>query len=412
MPERFQAPRGTFDILPADHAARSRLYLAALALFDAAGYGRIETPAFEDTELFARGVGEGTDVVKKEMFTFEDQGGRSLTLRPEGTAAVCRAYVEHGMQTHAQPVRLWYWGPFFRHERPQAGRYREFNQLGIEAIGSDSPLVDADTIVLLDQLFRELGVPGVRLRLSSLGSPTSRAAYREELLAYLRDRRADLSEDVRNRFEENPLRAFDSKDAATQEAMADAPRMVDRLDEEDERHFAEVRRLLDVSGVQYEVDGTLVRGLDFYTRTVFEFETEVLEAHSRTIGAGGRYDGLVEALGGPASPGCGWAAGIERILLALDEPVPPPTADAFVVAPEAHRERAFALVRELRGAGLRAELDLGGRSVKGQMKQADRVGARAAIVLDDDGAAQIRDMSSGEQRPIELGRVADELMVP
>ncbi len=412
MAERFQAPRGTFDILPADHAARSRLYLAAQALFDAAGYGRIETPAFEDTELFARGVGEGTDVVKKEMFTFTDQGGRSLTLRPEGTAAVCRAYVEHGMQTHAQPVKLWYWGPFFRHERPQAGRFREFNQIGVEAIGSESPLVDADTIVLLDQLFRELGVPSVRLRLSSLGSPASRAAYRDELLAYLRERRGDLSEDVQKRFEENPLRAFDSKDPGTQEVMAAAPRMVDRLDEDDQRHFAEVRRLLDVCGVSYEVDGTLVRGLDFYTRTVFEFETDVLEAHSRTIGAGGRYDGLVEALGGPAAPGCGWAAGIERILLALDEPAPPASADAFVVAPEAYRERAFALVRELRGAGMRVELDLGGRSVKGQMKQADRVGARAAIVLDDNGAAQIRDMNSGEQRPVELGNVADELMVP
>ncbi len=270
--------------------------------------------------------------------------------------------------------------------------------------------MDADVIVLLDQIYRELGVPGVRLRLSSLGSPDSRAEHREELLAFLREHRAELSEDVQERFEQNPLRAFDSKDPATQAVMAEAPRLVDRLGSEDEQHFAEVRRLLDVAGVDYAVDGTLVRGLDYYTRTVFEFETDVLEAHSRTIGAGGRYDGLVAALGGPDAPGCGWAAGIERILLALDEPQPEIVADAFVVAPEAHRERAFALVRELRGAGLRAELDLGGRSVKGQMKQADRVGARAAIVLDDDGAAQLRDMSSGEQRPIELGDVADELM--
>ena len=195
--------------------ARRRLYAVAATLCEAAGYGRIETPAFEDTELFARGVGEGTDVVNKEMFTFTDQGGRSLTLRPEGTAAICRAYVEHGMQTLAQPVKLWYWGPFFRHERPQAGRFREFNQVGIEAIGSDSPLVDADAIVLLDQIYRELGVPGVRLRLSSLGSTSARAEYREELLAYLRAHRADLSPDVQERFEENPLRAFDSKDDAT-----------------------------------------------------------------------------------------------------------------------------------------------------------------------------------------------------
>lgn len=206
MAERFQAPRGTFDILPADEVARRRLFDVAVALCEAAGYGRIETPAFEDTQLFARGVGEGTDVVRKEMFTFSDQGGRSLTLRPEGTAAICRAYVEHGMQKLAQPVKLWYWGPFFRHERPQAGRFREFNQLGIEAIGSDSPLVDADAIVLLDQIYRQLGVPSVRLRLSSLGSAASRAEYREELLAYLRDHRAELSKDVQERFGEPAAR--------------------------------------------------------------------------------------------------------------------------------------------------------------------------------------------------------------
>jgi histidyl-tRNA synthetase len=412
MAERFQAPRGTFDILPADEPARRRLFDVAVALCEAAGYGRIETPAFEDTELFARGVGEGTDVVKKEMFTFTDQGGRSLTLRPEGTAAICRAYVEHGMQTLAQPVKLWYWGPFFRHERPQAGRFREFNQLGIEAIGSDSPLVDADAIVILDQIYRRLGVPSLRLRLSSLGSPDARADYREELLDFLRKHRDELSKDVQERFEENPLRAFDSKDEGTIAVMAEAPRLVDQLAGEDAEHFAEVRRLLDLCGVDYEVDGTLVRGLDFYTRTVFEFETDVLEAHSRTIGAGGRYDGLVEALGGPATPGCGWAAGVERIVMALDAEPIESSADVFVVAAEGQRERAFALVRELRGAGLRAELDLGGRSVKGQMKQADRVGARAAIVLDDDGSAQLRDMHSGQQRAVELERVADELMVP
>lgn len=409
MAERFQAPRGTFDILPGDQAARRRIHLTAVELFARAGYGRIETPAFEETELFTRGVGEGTDVVQKEMFTFEDQGGRSMTLRPEGTAAICRAYLEHGMQTLAQPVKLWYWGPYFRHERPQAGRFREFNQLGVEVIGSDSPLVDADVIVMLDRLYRELEVPRVRLRLSSLGTPASRAAYREELLAYLREHRDDLSADVQQRFEQNPLRAFDSKDSATQRVMAQAPRVVDRLAREDEQHFAEVRRLLDLSGVDYEVDGTLVRGLDYYTRTVFEFETEVLEAHSRTIGAGGRYDGLIEALGGPPTPGCGWAAGIERILMALDEPSPAPVADAFVAAPENQRERAFALVRELRSAGLHAELDLGGRSIKGQMKQADRIGARAAIVLDDHGAAQLRDMQSGEQRELDLAHAVEQL---
>ncbi len=409
MSSRFQAPRGTFDVLPADSALREQVHETAAGICERAGYGRIETPVFEDTELFARGVGQGTDVVTKEMFSFSDQGDRALTLRPEGTAPVCRAYVEHGMHKLAQPVKLWYWGPYFRHERPQAGRFRQFNQVGVEAIGSDSPLVDAEQISLLDQLLRELGVPGVRLRLSSLGTAASREVYRTELRAFLREHEAELGREVLERIDENPLRAFDSKDAGTAAVMASAPTMLDRLDDADAEHFEEVRRLLDRSGVGYELDGTLVRGLDYYTRTVFEFESEGLEGQARTLGGGGRYDGLVEQLGGPATPGCGWAAGIERILLALDEPPPESTADAFVAGPESQQERAFALVRELRGAGLRAELDLAGRSLKGQMKQADRIGARATIVLDDDGAAQLRDMRSGEQRPLELGRLIEEL---
>ncbi len=411
MSARFQVPRGTFDILPADQATRRRVHVASLELFARAGYGRIETPCFEDTELFERGVGQGTDIVHKEMFSFTDQGDRRLTLRPEGTAPIARAYVEHGMHRLPQPVKLWYWGPYFRHERPQAGRYRQFNQLGAEAVGSDSPLADAELILLLDDLLRGLGVPGLRLRLSSLGTPTSRAAYRDELRAYLHGHEGELPAEVRGRIDENPLRAFDAKDPDTRAVMAEAPRMLDRLDDADAEHFAELRRLLDQSGVDYELDGTLVRGLDYYTRTVFEFESGSLDAQAATLGGGGRYDGLVEALGGPPTPGIGWAAGIERILMALDEPEPEPAADVFVAALPEHGPRAFALVRELRGAGLRAELDLAGRSIKGQMKQADRVGAGRAVIFGADGGVEVRDMATGEQRPLDLGRALDELRV-
>ncbi len=409
MPARFQAPRGTFDVLPAEAERRAGIEAAAAELFARAGYGEIETPAFEDTELFARGVGEGTDIVHKEMFTFTDQGDRSLTLRPEQTAAVCRAYIEHGMHRLPQPVKLWSWGSYFRHERPQAGRFRQFNQIDAEVIGAESPLADAELILLLDELLRGLEVPGVKLRLSSLGTPASRAAYREELTAYLRSRESDLAADVRERLDENPLRAFDSKDEGTKAVMAEAPLMVDRLDQDDAEHFAEVRILLDQSGIDYELDGTLVRGLDYYTRTVFEFESEALDAQARTIGGGGRYDLLVEALGGPATAGCGWAAGVERILLAIDAPAIEPAADVFVAGPAEQSGRAFALVRELRGAGLRAELDLAGRSLKGQMKHADRLGARRAVILDEAGAAEVRDMASGEQAPLDLSKALEVL---
>jgi histidyl-tRNA synthetase len=406
---RFQAPRGTFDILPADAARRRRLEAASAELFARAGYGRIETPVFEDTELFARGVGESTDVVQKEMFSFEDQGGRSLTLRPEATASICRAYVEHGMHKLPQPVKLWSLGPYFRHERPQAGRYRQFTQIDAETIGTDSPLADAELILLLDELLRGVGVPRMKLRLSSLGKPASRAAYRQELIAYLRAHESELAPDVRERIDANPLRAFDSKDEGTRAAIAAAPRMLDHLDEADAEHFAEVRRLLDVSGIDYELDGTLVRGLDYYTRTVFEFETESLDAQAATVGGGGRYDGLVEALGGPPTAGCGWAAGVERILMAIEEDEEAPSADVFVAAPVEQSERAFALVRELRGAGLHAELDLAGRSLKGQMRQADRLGARRVVILDDQGSAEVREMESGEQRPLDLARALEVL---
>jgi histidyl-tRNA synthetase len=408
MAERFQAPRGTFDVLPTESAARARVYVEAAQVFARAGYGRIETPAFEDTELFERGVGASTDVVQKEMFTFEDQGGRSITLRPEATASICRAYIEHGMQTLPQPVKLWWYGPLFRHERPQAGRFRQFTQLDAEAIGSDSPLVDAELIVMLDELLRSLGVPALELRLGSLGSVDARAAYRDELRAYLRKHESELSKDVRDRIDENPLRAFDAKDSGTQAVMANAPTMLERLAGDDAEQFAAVRELLDQAGVEYTVDPTMVRGLDYYTRTIFEFHCDRLGAQSQVAG-GGRYDGLIELLGGQPTPATGWAAGIERILLALEEPAIEQATDVFVTAPDGQRQRAFALVRELRRAGLRAELDLAGRAIKGQMRQADRVGAQRTVILDEDGSAQVRDMQSGEQRELDLARAVEEL---
>jgi histidyl-tRNA synthetase len=409
MASKYQAPRGTFDVFGEPARARARLEAVAAENFARAGYATIATPAFEDTELFERGVGRSTDIVRKEMFTFEDKGGRSITLRPEGTAPICRAYLEHGMRKLAQPVKLSYCGPFFRHERPQAGRYRQFHQIGVEAIGSASPLADAEAIALLAEILAELGVPGVELRLGSLGSPEARRAYLEVLKAHLHSHEADLSKDVRERIDINPLRAFDADDEGTRGVMEGAPTIVERLEGEDADHFAEVRSLLESAGIEYEIDPTLVRGLDYYTRTIFSFVCDRLGAQSE-IGGGGRYDGLIEQLGGPPTPAVGWAAGVERILLALDEEGTPLETDAFVaVVEDGQRPQALALVGELRRAGLSAEVDLGGRGLKGQLKHADRIGARRVLILEAGGTAQLREMSSGEQRPVDPARALDEL---
>ena len=392
-------------MLPEDDPARLRLFMLAGGQLGAAGYGRLETPVFEDTELFARGVGESTDIVQKEMFTFEDMGGRSLTLRPEGTAPICRAYVEHGMHKRPQPVKLWYWGPFFRHEAPQAGRFRQFTQVGAEVLGSDDPAVDAEVIAVLADLLEEAGARQLRLRLSSLGTADTRREYSEELKAFLREHADRLAPDVQARIDANPLRAFDSSDASTQAVMAEAPKLLDRLSPGDAEHFTEVRALLDGADIGYEVDGTLVRGLDYYTRTVFEFTSDALGAQSG-VGGGGRYDGLVEQLGGPPTAGIGWAAGIERILLASgEEPASSGQLYAFVVVPKEERRRAgFNLLRTLRKAGVSADMGEPGRSMKGQMKQADRVGARWTVIVEDEGF-ELKDMASGDQQPFGLDEV-------
>ena len=415
MSERFKVPRGTFDVLPEQQPVRARIQAVSRRRLEAAGYGHIDTPIFEDTDLFARGVGESTDIVQKQMFTFEDQGGRSLTLRPEATASVCRAYLEHGMQKLAQPVKLWMDGSFFRHERPQAGRYRQFTQVDAEAIGSDSPLIDAEMILLASDILIELGVEGVRLRLGSLGTPAARAAYLDELRDYLRSHEGRLSDDVRSRLDVNPLRAFDADHPGTREVMADAPTLLDRLDPEDAEHFADVRALLDRNGVAYDLDPSLVRGLDYYTRTVFEFDCESLGAQSG-IGGGGRYDGLIEQLGGPPTPGCGWALGVDRIALALEDGAArgpeEPRQGVFVVAGDDRRDAALALVTELRRAGIRADLDLAGRGTKGQMKQADRIGAHYALILSEEAKATLRDMGSGEERQVDPATLVETLSSP
>jgi len=397
---RLQAPRGTFDVLGDDALARAALESTARSILERAGYARIETPTFEFTELFARGVGESTDVVQKEMYSFDDGGGRSLTLRPEGTAPVCRAYLQHGMHKLPQPVKLWYLSSFYRHEAPQAGRFRQFWQVGAEAIGAEEPAVDAELILLLAELLEALGAREVRLRLSSLGTPATRAAYREELQGYLRGHADALSEEVRARIELNPLRAFDADHPGTREVMAGAPRLLDRLAPEDEEHFAAVRELLDAAGVPYELDPTLVRGLDYYTRTVFEFTSDALGAQSG-VGGGGRYDGLMEQIGGAPTPGIGWAAGVERMLLAAPAPpVAAPPVELYVAWTGAERRaRAYRLAADARRAGHAVRLELAGRSLKGQLKQADRVGARYVAILGEDGMT-LRDMGSGEQRRI------------
>jgi histidyl-tRNA synthetase len=404
--ERLQAPRGTFDVLPEDWPARRAVEATAQRILEAAGYRRIETPAFEATELFARGVGESTDIVQKEMYTFEDAGGRSQTLRPEGTAPVARAYLEHGMHKLAQPVKLWYLSSFFRQEKPQAGRYRQFWQVGAEVIGSADPAVDAELIMLLHAILTEVGARDLRLRLGSLGSPAARLEYRRMLQEHLRAHADELSADVRERIDLNPLRAFDSDHPGTKRVMESAPRLLDHLAPEDAEHFAEVRALLDAAGIAYELDTTLVRGMDYYTRTVFEFESQALGAQSG-VGGGGRYDGLIEMIGGPPTPGNGWAAGVERILLAAERrPEPAPVVDLYVAsAKDNGHVAAFALAAEARRAGLAVQQELAGRSLKGQLKQADRLGARYVAILGDEGIS-LKDMESGEQETVESASAA------
>ena len=393
---KLQAARGTQDVLPAQAPERLALERVARRVLEGAGYERIETPTFEATDLFSRGVGTSTDIVQKEMFTFRDRGDRSLTLRPEGTAPVMRAYLEHGMHKLPQPVKLWYWESFFRDERMQAGRYKQFWQVGAEAIGASGPSVDAELITLLHTILSEVGVGDLKVRLGSLGTAQTRAAYRERLVAYLRTHEERLSAEVRERIDLNPLRAFDADDPGTREVMAGAPLLLDELDAGDAEHFAAVRARLDAADVPYVIDPTLVRGLDYYTRTVFEFESGALAAAQAAVGGGGRYDGLAEQLGGPATPGIGWAAGIERILIAAEPSLHPVAICDLYVAGEGLT--AFALAAQARKAGLAVQQELAGRSAKGALKQAARLKATCVALVDEAaGTIELKDTESGEQ---------------
>ena len=404
---RFEAPRGTHDILPSEQPPWRKAVAEAERLCALAAYRRIDTPSFEDTELFARTSGEGSDVVRKEMYTFEDRGGRSLTLRPEATAPICRAYLEHGLHREPQPQKLYTIAPMFRYGRPQRGRFREHWQLSVEAIGSDDPAIDAEIIHLYDTLLRNLGVREYRLELNSIGDRECRPAYLEQLRTWLAAHAGELDADTREQAERSPLRALDNLAArppGTRAVLERAPKVGDSLCENCREHFAAVRSLLDAYDVGYELVPTLVRGLDYYTRTTWEFVGPE-EGSTSTISGGGRYDGLVEELGGPSTPGVGFGAGIERLLLAVGHAgvtAEDGGIDVFFVAEDgAPREAMLGWIAELRSRGVSCDSDFAGRSPKGQLTQAGRLGARSTVIVRADGAVLRRTGQADEPLPHE-----------
>ena len=415
MSSQFQAPKGVSEYFP----PRSNLFefvlqtLTAPAL--AAGYEPIELPIFEDTELFTRGVGESTDVVSKEMYTFEDRGGRSITLRPEGTAGVMRAVIEHNLDRGQLPVKLYYKGPFFRAERPQAGRYRQFYQFGIEAIGINDPQLDAEVIAIAYEGYKKLGLQDFVLHITSLGDAESRKEHRSALNSYIQD--LDLDDETRTRAAKNPLRLFDDKRSEIQAKMKGAPLLLDFLNDASQENFSSVQRALSSIGVPFEVNPRMVRGLDYYTGTTFEFVHSGLGAQSG-IGGGGRYDGLMETLGGQNLSGIGFGLGIDRIILAMEaEGISTSFSqytDLFVVSlGDKAREESFVLVSQLRKKGFVVEQSFGDRALKGAMKAADKSGARFAIVIGDaelnSGSAELKNMATGETASVTLSGLANTL---
>jgi histidyl-tRNA synthetase len=417
----YRGPRGTYDVYPggAEPHERPELWYfveeTARNLFRRYNYAEIRTPVFEEARLFARTAGEGSDiVVQKEMFTFQDKGERELALRPEGTPGALRAYIEHNLYKLAQPIKLFYVGPMFRQERQQKGRYRQHTQIGVEVLGTPDPLVDVEVISLLYAIHQAVGVKDEVVYLNNLGDMETRRAYVPELRAYLQERRDDLDPDSVARLETNPLRTFDSKDDGTQAALSGAPRIKDFLSDNASAHLSAVCGGLEALGVPYEVDDRLVRGLDYYTMTVFEAKSRALGAQD-TVGAGGRYNGLISDLGGPDLGGIGFGTGVERMLLAAASREAASGLDVFFVtlAPEA-RLLAAKLAGALRAEGISCDLDYGGRGTKGQFKQADRSGAAYAVVIGEDELAQgtcnVRDMSSGEERAVPVAEGPKELL--
>lgn len=415
MTVEFRAPRGTRDIVYPESEKMQTLLSEACGLMERYGYRLIETPVLENTELFVRGIGRETDIVNKEMYTFEDRGGESLTLRPEGTAPVVRAFLERGLASKGLPLKVCYAGPMFRRERPQSGRYRQFCQVGAEAIGSDDPLLDAEIVSISDVLLRMLGVEDYRLLVNSVGCRECRPSYVEALVAFLRSSDG-LCRQCRQRSESNPLRVFDCKEPGCAAVLEEAPSITDSLCIPCREHFDEVRRYLDILGVSFQADRSLVRGLDYYTRTTFEFKVDGLGAQD-TVSAGGRYDYLVEELGGPPTPGVGYSLGVERLMMCLPEGAPEPAgergADLFVARAEGlEREVVIGLTGRAREAGLRADMDYMGRGLRSQLKNAARLGARLALIAGPEeyskGLVVLRDMDSSTQREVLLEEAIDE----
>lgn len=415
MSARYHAPKGVSEYFPPESIyfdfVMEKLARPALA----AGYRLMELPIFEETELFTRGVGESTDVVTKEMYTFEDRGGRSLTLRPEGTAGVMRSVIEHGLDRGQLPLKVFYRGPFFRAEKPQAGRFRQFYQFGIEAIGVIDPYLDVEVISIADRAYRSLGLKKFRLEITSLGDAPSRAAHRKELVNFTAD--LDLDEETRARAEKNPLRLFDDKREEMKNMMRKAPLLLDFLTDEARERFTTVQAILRSNKIEFEVNPRMVRGLDYYTGTTFEFVHEDLGAQSG-IGGGGRYDGLMEILGGASLSGIGFGLGIDRIILAMKEEGVLPQEigylDIFIIGlGEKGRERGFELVNQIRNAGFVAEFSYGDRALKGAMKGADRLGAKHVIVIGDaevsSGTGEIKELSSGKTHSVTLSSLVSAL---
>lgn len=403
---QIQVSRGTRDILPEEIPYWHRVEAIAQSLFAKASYQEIRTPIFEQTELFARGMGEATDVVSKEMYTFTDRGDRSLTLRPEGTAGLVRAFIQHNLQAQGEIQRLWYLGQMFRYERPQAGRQRQFHQVGAEVLGSADPRADAEVIAIATDLLNGIGLQDLRLEFNSIGDRQDRLSYREALVTFLTPFKSELDPDSQDRLTRNPLRILDSKDRRTQEILRTAPSIHNHLSPDSQKRFDQVQQLLIDLGIPYHINAGLVRGLDYYTHTVFEIQSDHLGAQA-TVCAGGRYDGLVRELGGAETPGVGWASGLERLIILMQQlqPPPAPSLDFYVVSRGDRAEsQALRLAQILRQAGFSAELDLSGSAFGKQFKRADRKGAIACLILGDaeaeNGTVQLKWLQSGEQRAI------------
>lgn len=411
------APRGTKDILPDTVGDWNYVEGEIRELCRRFGYSEIRTPIFEHTELFQRGIGEGTDVVDKEMYTFTDRGERSITLRPENTASAVRAYLQNKLYAQSNLVKLFYIGSMFRYDRPQAGRMREFHQFGVEALGEANPAVDAEVILLAMNLLEGLGLKDLELSINSVGCPKCRSKYRTMLQDFFRDKLEDLCEDCRSRFERSPLRILDCKKDSDKPYMADAPKITDCLCEECAEHFAKLKELLTSAGISFTHDPRLVRGLDYYTKTAFEIKYPPLGAQSAVAG-GGRYDGLIEEMGGNPTPAVGFATGLERLLLALESqnllPEKNRSVDAYVVAlGETAQAEGFKLLNSLRQQGLSAAMDFAGRSMKAQMKQANKLGAKYSVILGEDeiaeGVVMLRSMEDSSQAKVPMAQVAEKI---